>query len=105
MKIDSNEKMPLITREKKTVLICFDEEIINNGEVTLYRYDAARVKFPYTYAHVVSAIIKERYDSDSMQAIINNHLADSESEEHAKEFADMQAWRVKAKEVAKLVIE
>ena len=97
--------MPLVTREENTILLCFDEEQTNDNGNVGYSYEYARVEIPYTHAKVVSAIIKTRYDSDAMQAIINNHLVDSESPEHAKEFADMQAWRMKAKEVAKLVIE
>ena len=39
-----------------------------------------------------------------MQAIINNHLADEETPEHAEQFAAMQAWRTEVKEIAHQVI-
>lgn len=57
-----------------------------------------------TYDGIVNAIVCDHYPADKMQAIINNHLLESESKEHQAEFAEMQAWRVKAKSVAKEVL-
>lgn len=57
-----------------------------------------------TYDSIVNAIVCDHYPADKMQAIINNHLLESESKEHQAEFAEMQAWRVKAKSVAKEVL-
>ena len=62
-----------------------------------------RVYPPYEYGHIVSSIIRSKYDDNEMQAIINNYLLD-QSEEHTEKFNKMQLWRNKAKEVAKEVM-
>ena len=57
-----------------------------------------------TYDGIVNAIVCDHYPADKMQAIINNHLLESDNEEHEAEFSEMQAWRAKAKSVAKEVV-
>ena len=108
MKIYSNNKQELVTRESiSSVMICFDE-VIKPGEeegTTIYEYDMVRVSFPYDYSSVVSAIINDRYSNDKMQAIINNHLLEMNDSEHEAEFNEMQAWRAHAKEIGHLVCD
>lgn len=53
------------------------------------------------YDSIVNAIISKEYPNDKMQAIINNYLLDESNEETTKEFNDMQAFRKKAKDWAK----
>lgn len=53
----------------------------------------------FTYDHLVSAIINKKYSTDKMQAIINNYLLDSVA--FKEEFDEMQAFRKKAKEIAR----
>lgn len=60
--------------------------------------------FHFNYDSIVSAIIKQRYPSDRMQAVINNYLLDPEDEEIKREFQEMQAWRAFAKETAKAAL-
>lgn len=55
------------------------------------------------YPMLVSSLVRERYSEDDVEAIINNYLADPEG--HKADFDELQAWRVKAKEVAREVIE
>lgn len=100
MKMTSDIRMPLVTRERNNVLICFNEREIEVEGVTKYEYDSVRTAFPYTYSSLVSAIIVDKYPSDVMQAIINNHLL-GDDEEHEQEYQEMQAWRRTAKAVAK----
>lgn len=57
-----------------------------------------------TYSQLAAAIIQSRYPNDDMQAIINNHLLDDGNSEHESEWADMQAWRAKAKNMAKEIL-
>lgn len=45
---------------------------------------------------IVSAIVRSRYSQDDVEAI----LANGNDEEHADEWAEFQAWRKKAKEIA-----
>ena len=53
------------------------------------------------YDSIVNAIVSKEYPSDKMQAIINNYLLDQSNEDTTKEFNDMQAFRKKAKDWAK----
>lgn len=111
MELQSNHRMPLVTREGMTALVCFNEREIQRQEegteqvTILYAYDYVRVSYPFTYASLVSALVKSRYDDDAMQAIVNNHLAENESDEHAAQFAAMQAWREEVKTVAHQAVE
>lgn len=77
------------------------EVIVPDGMYTMENVDVCGAR---TYGGITDAIICDHYPADKMQAIINNHLLESESKEHQAEFAEMQAWRVKAKSVAKEVV-
>lgn len=77
------------------------EVIIPDGMCSMENVDLSGTR---TYDGIVNAIVCDHYPADKMQAIINNHLLESESKEHQAEFAEMQAWRVKAKSVAKEVV-
>nr|DAG40139.1 MAG TPA: hypothetical protein [Caudoviricetes sp.] len=103
----------LIEREGKNIRINFgveEIEISNIGEgkekeiVTKRKAYAAyiiRIPQPIGYDTIVNAIISAAYPADKMQAIINNHLLESDNTEHEQEFAEMQEWRKTAKSVAK----
>lgn len=77
------------------------EVIVPDGMCSMENVDVSGTR---TYDGIVNAIVCDHYPADKMQAIINNHLLESESKEHQAEFAEMQAWRVKAKSVAKEVV-
>lgn len=117
----------LIEYEGNFVRINFDVEQIEvaNGtdsdgrkNTTRIAYAAyvVRIEQPVERDKVVDAIISTAYPTDKMQAIINNHFAnlaiiadgkklDADEEEHEAEYEAMQAWRTKAKAVAKDVLE
>lgn len=77
------------------------EVIVPDGMCTMENVDVFGTR---TYDGIVNAIVCDHYPADKMQAIINNHLLESESKEHQAEFAEMQDWRAKAKSVAKEVV-
>lgn len=77
------------------------EVIVPDGMCTMENVDVSGTR---TYDGIVNAIVCDHYPADKMQAIINNHLLESESKEHEAEFAEMQAWRARAKRVAKEVV-
>ena len=77
------------------------EVIVPDGMCTMENVDVFGTR---SYDGIVNAIVCDHYPADKMQAIINNHLLESESKEHEAEFAEMQAWRVKAKSVAREVV-
>lgn len=116
----------LVTDEGRTLLICFGAEEVtvttpsttdteatdsesseaaSNTVRTVYEAYTVRVSLPTTYEQVTSAIIDAAYPSDQMQAIINNHLLESDNAEHEAEFTAMQEWRAGAKTIAKQVME
>lgn len=53
------------------------------------------------YDSITNAIMSREYPNDKMQAIINNYLLDPSNKDTTKEFNDMQAFRKKAKDWAK----
>ena len=53
------------------------------------------------YPSVVSSIVRCRYSQSDIEAIVLNG---SDTEEHAAEYADLQAWRAEAKRIAKIVV-
>lgn len=67
-----------------------------------YKYQTYTLKpAVLDYDSIVNAIISEEYPNDKMQAVINNYLLDPSNEDTTKEFNDMQAFRKKAKDWAK----
>lgn len=71
----------------------------------MYTYDYVRVSFPFTYESLVAAIVKSKYNEDSMQAVVNNYLLDPEDADHKSEFDAMQLWRQEAKTIARQAVE
>lgn len=55
----------------------------------------------WEYGHLVSAIIRERYSADDVEAIILNY-GDGDPD-HEKYYNELQEWRKHAKELAKSV--
>ena len=77
--------------------IIFDKQ--DNGT---YKYQTYTLKpAVLDYDSIVNAIVSKEYPNDKMQAIINNYLLDPSNEDTTKEFNDMQAFRKKAKDWAK----
>lgn len=117
----------LIEYEGNFIRINFDVEQIelensmdsSEGKKTTrmaYAAHVVRIEQPVERGKVVDAIVVSAYPTDKMQAIINNHFAnlakiadgkklDADEEEHEAEYEEMQAWRTKAKSVAKEVME
>ena len=67
-----------------------------------------------TYGEIVSAIINDRYNNDSVQAIMANYedakdesspISDDKREEYIYEYNLYQNFRKHAKEVAKIAVE
>lgn len=117
----------LIEYEGNYIRINFDVEQIElangtdsneskNATRMAYAAYVVRIEQPVERDKIVDAIISTAYPTDKMQAIINNHFAnlaiisdgkklDADEEEHEAEYEAMQAWRTKAKAVAKDVLE
>ena len=53
------------------------------------------------YPSVVAAIVRCKYSQSDIEAIILNG---NDTDEHASEYAAMQAWRAEAKRIAKIVV-
>jgi len=119
----------LMVDEGKTILVRFGAEerkmVVSDGgdgvtvasetdddaeaqTKTVYDCYSVRISQPISKDKIVDAIVSHVYPSDKMQAIINNHLLDSEDDEdyaeHEAEYKAMQALRKEAKQVAKDVL-
>ena len=94
-------------KNHKEMIVRFDIAAIapeeDNSHEDEFECESVRVARSAEYGDIVSAIVNDRYSSDRMQAVVNNHLLDA-SEEHEAEFQAMQLWRAKAKAVAKTVL-
>lgn len=117
----------LIEYEGNYIRINFDVEQIEltngtdsneskNATRMAYAAHVVRIEQPMERGKVIDAIVTAVYPTDKMQAIINNHFAnlakisdgkklDADEEEHEAEYEAMQAWRTKAKAVAKDVLD
>ncbi len=100
----------LMEQEGNVVRINFDAEQVEKempaeegGQPVVRKVWEAyvvRVEEPLTRSRVVDAIVTVGYPNDVMQAVQNNYLADPEDKDAKAEMDAMQAWRVKAKQVA-----
>lgn len=57
------------------------------------------------YGTLVSAIIRERYSADAVEAITSNYIVTPRSEEDKAEMREFQAWRTEAKTIARAALE
>lgn len=57
------------------------------------------------YETLVSNLITIKYNTDKMQAIINNYLLDADDELVLQEFNEMQDYRKQCKKVAKEILQ
>lgn len=87
--------------------INFDIREEKNGEYN-YRWQSVTLDLSvWGYDEIVSAIVKNLYPNDRMESVVNNYLTvddveDAEkAEEYRNEMAEMQEWRIKAKQMAK----
>lgn len=111
--------------EGNTLRVFFDfEEIsIPNHEagekkpktVKQLKYESIDVVGGRAYPDIVSAIVRDRYSDNEIQAILANYaevnntasvliLTPEKKEEYLQEYADFQQWRAHAKEIAHVVI-
>lgn len=102
MRIESNAKMPLVTVEKDTLLLCFDEMEFSRESVVMYQYESVRVWKTSTYNDIASAIILDRYPINEQLAIFT-HLGDGDTN-HEKEHEDFRAWCEHAKSIAHKIV-
>lgn len=56
------------------------------------------------YETLVSNLITIKYNTDKMQAIINNYLLDTDDELILQEFIEMQDYRKRCKLIAKQIL-
>lgn len=109
-KNEFDNRPSLVSDESKNVLISFDIEAVekeipsmDGGEPVvreIFEANTVRVEKPVERSKVIDAIISAEYPNDKMQAVVNNYLATPKDAERKAEFEAMQAWRVKAKQVA-----
>lgn len=116
MKCSGNYKGNLptikIIREGTLLRIFFDYEDVSNDDEKKYICENVDVE-GRSYADIVSALIRSKYEQNSVEAIIANYemakdttsdLTDSKRDEYIAEYNDYQAFRVRMKEIANEVI-
>lgn len=98
----SIKPVPFVQNEGLTTIISFNENIITekDGQKT-YEYETVIVNNPLTYGGIVSAIVRDKYSEDDVEAIILNG---TDTPEHKAEYETLQMWRKTAKEIAHKVL-
>ena len=76
------------------------DEMVHDNEPTMMQCERIELE-AIDYPSVVSAIVRCRYSQSDIEAIVLNG---SDTDEHASEYAALQAWRAEAKRIAKIVI-
>ena len=76
------------------------DEMAHDNEPTMMACERIELE-AIDYPSVVSAIVRCRYSQSAIEAIVLNG---SDTEEHASEYAALQAWRAEAKRIAKIVV-
>ena len=76
------------------------DEMAHDNEPPMMQCERIELK-AIDYPSVVAAIVRCRYSQSDIEAIVLNG---SDTEEHAAEYAAMQAWRAEAKRIAKIVV-
>lgn len=76
------------------------DEVAHDNEPPMMQCERIELE-TIDYPSVVSAIVRCKYSQSDIEAIVLNG---SDTEEHATEYAAMQAWRAEAKRVAKIVV-
>lgn len=67
---------------------------------------------PLSYENIIAAIVDAKYSNDDVTAItlnyllaVHNEVGEDKKEEYINEYKTLQAWRQKAKGIAKEVLE
>lgn len=77
-----------------------DDDMAHDNEPTMMACERIELE-AIDYPSVVSAIVRCKYSQSDIEAIVLNG---SDTEEHASEYAALQAWRTEAKRIAKIVV-
>ena len=99
MKVNATEKLPVYQVLDQKLLIHWNEQIIEKesetGELLIgYEYNEARAFIYDERSQLIEKIINSVYSSGAEFAVINN------KEEKPEQYAEYQAFRLKAKELA-----
>ena len=76
------------------------DEMAHDNEPTMMACERIELE-AIDYPSVVAAIVRCKYSQSDIEAIVLNG---SDTEEHASEYAALQAWRAEAKRIAKIVV-
>ena len=77
-----------------------DDEMAHDNEPTMMACERIELE-SIDYPSVVATIVRCKYSQSDIEAIVLNG---SDTEEHAAEYAALQAWRAEAKRIAKIVV-
>lgn len=77
-----------------------DDDMAHDNEPTMMACERIELN-AIDYPSVVASIVRCKYSQSDIEAIVLNG---SDTEEHAEEYAALQAWRTEAKRIAKIVV-
>lgn len=88
------------------------ENIVNEIGVKVWRQSPVEIGNNLSYENIIAAIVEAKYSNDDVTAItlnyllaVHNEVDENKQEEYINEYRTLQAWRQKAKGIAKEVLE
>lgn len=105
---DYNGEVPagvVVVKEGSITRIYFDygteTKQVDGEDVTMLVCENVDITGPVDYNKVVSAVVRDKYSADSVEAILSNG---ADTPEHKTEFDAFQEWRKIAKAVANAAV-
>lgn len=95
---------------RPNLVICWDgQQVANQWGTLVWRYKSVRIEEELTYSAIIRAIVRSRYSSDEVEAILLNaqlskNAAGDKYPDYRIELAELQAWRNEAKQIAGQVL-
>lgn len=106
---DYNGEVPagvVVLSEGAITRINFDYDTetkeVDGEEIEVLVFENVDIEGAVEYGKIVSAIVRDKYSQDKVEAILANG---EDTPEHKTELKDFKDWRVKAKQIAHVVMD
>lgn len=95
-----DEKPTLVEKSKRDIRLVFLVNFSSEQIEGTWRWLSVEVPYTWVKGIVISKIIRMKYSTDDVEAILNNILQDPLNEKRLEEYQALQQWRNYAKDVA-----
>lgn len=105
---DYNGEVPagvVVLREGAITRINFDYDTetkeVDGEEIEVLVFENVDIEGAIDYGKVVSAVVRDKFSADAVEAILANHAEGT----HQEDYDAYQEWRAKAKQIAHVVTD